>query len=504
MKNIKALITSAILLISVITMAQNEQDVLRYSYTSVVGSARSMACGNAFGALGADYSSMVTNPAGLARYRNSEIGLTANFFNIKTNTFYIDNTKADSKFNLNINNAGIAIAIPTENTSGWRYVNLGFGVNRIANFNRTVYFEGINTKSSIVQHFEQTANGTAYNKLGVTTPAYLAYNSYLLDLEQGHVDQYVSDFTFDTSFAVRQRSSIEQSGGMNDISIALSGNYDDKVYLGGSLNFFKVKYGEQNTFLEADQNNSVNNYKELTYTTNLKTSGTGLGAKIGAIFLPTKFLRLGLAYHTPSRIFLEDNYSGKLSSQLSFTNFNIDTTLSTPDGRYDYSIVIPGKVALSAAFIYKKAGFISVDFERVDYTTAKLKAGTEQISNQDTFTLGVNNRVQSQYRKANNLRIGAEYTFDDVYAIRAGIGFAGTPYNSEVSGPSKFKTSVPFISCGFGIRNGNYFLDMALVRNYATNYYAPYTLNQGGSAKYYTSETQSITTNFTTSIGIKF
>lgn len=101
--------------------------------------------------------------------------------------------------------------------------------------------------------------------------------------------------------------------------------------------------------------------------------------------------------------------------------------------------MIPGKVALSAAFIYKKAGFISVDFERVDYTTAKLKAGTEQISNQDTFTLGVNNRVQSQYRKANNLRIGAEYTFDDVYAIRAGIGFAGTPYNSEVSGPSKLK-----------------------------------------------------------------
>lgn len=95
-------------------------------------------------------------------------------------------------------------------------------------------------KSSIVQHFEQTANGTAYNKLGVTTPAYLAYNSYLLDLEQGHVDQYVSDFTFDTSFAVRQRSSIEQSGGMNDISIAMSGNYDDKVYL-GLFEFFQSK-----------------------------------------------------------------------------------------------------------------------------------------------------------------------------------------------------------------------------------------------------------------------
>ena len=119
----------AIILITLGAQAQSEQDVLRYSFTNVVGSARSMACGNAFGALGADYSSLVSNPAGLARYRNSELGITTNFFNTQANTFYIDNKRTDNSFNININNLGLAVALPTENTSGWRYVNIGFGVS---------------------------------------------------------------------------------------------------------------------------------------------------------------------------------------------------------------------------------------------------------------------------------------------------------------------------------------------------------------------------------------
>jgi hypothetical protein len=503
MKNLKTIATLLIILLATIAKAQNETDVLRYSFTNVVGSARSMACGNAFGAIGADYSGMVTNPAGLARYRKSEIGLTANFFNTQANSFYIDNTRSDSKFNLNINNAGLAIAIPTGNKSGWRFVNLGFGVNRIANFNKSVYMEGINTKSSIVQHFEQTANGTDYANLGVTTPAYLAYQAYLIDPQSGYRDQYVSDFTYDSAYSLHQRNSIEQSGGMNDISLALSGNYDDKVYLGGSMDFYKVRYSEVNSFLEDVMNNSVNNYKRLNYTPSFSTKGMGIGAKIGAIFLPTEYLRVGIAYHTPSRLYLEDNYSTTMSSRVEFSTFTVDTTQKTKDGIYDYSITIPGRIALSAAYIYNKSGFISIDYERIDYRNGKLQPGTDQTSALDTFTIGVNNNVQKQYKAANNIRIGAEYTFD-VYAVRAGIGFTGSPYNTDASGPSNFKTSIPFISCGFGIRNGNYFLDMALVRNYATNYYAPYTLNPGGTAKYYTSEIQSITTNFTVSIGFKF
>ncbi|MCX6189644.1 MAG: outer membrane protein transport protein [Bacteroidetes bacterium] len=500
MKLFKLIITLVVLHFAISVKAQNEQDVLRYSFTNAIGSARSMACGNAFGALGADYSSLVTNPAGLARYRSSEMGITANFFNVKTNSFYINNTQTDNKFNLNINNAGLAVAVPTGNSTGWRYVNLGFGTNRIANFNKSIYFEGINNKSSIVQHFEQSANGTDTSNLGSTSGSFLAWYQYLINNESGSANQYYSDFTNDSSYSLRQRISIEQGGGMSDISLAISGNYDDKVYIGGSLNFYKVKFTEANTFIEEVLSHSVAGYQKLSYLNNLSTSGSGVGAKIGVIALPTEYLRLGLAFHTPSRIYLTDNYNSTLSSTIN----NISNSKSSPDGTYDYSITIPGKIAASAAFLYDKRGFISVDFEHVDYRDGKLNSGSGNISALDTFNLGVNNKVRSLYRAANNIRIGAEYTFDEVYCARAGVGFTGSPYNTEVSGPSKFKTSIPFISCGFGIRNGNYFLDAALVKNFATNYYAPYTLNPSGQAKYYTSETQSVATNFTVSIGLKF
>jgi hypothetical protein len=490
---------SVFLVCTLVTVrSQNEQDVLRYSYTNLTGTARSLGCGNAFGALGADYSSLVTNPAGLARYRKSELGLSVNFFNNKANTFYIDNVKSDSKFKLNLDNLGLALAIKSGDEKGWKYVNLGVGVNRINNFNRTIYFEGVNTKSSIVQHYEQAANGRTPGQLG-NTVEYLAWYQYLIDNYQGDSTSYFSDFTNDSSFMVKQRSSIEQSGGMNDISIALSGNYDDKFYIGGSLNIYRVNFEETNTFLEDVLNNSVDNYKKLTVTNSLSTNGTGIGAKIGVIALPADNIRIGLAYHTPARLFLTDNYGTTLSTTIGSAN----ESRSTQDGIYDYSITIPGKVAVSGAYILGKEGFISADYEYVNYASAKIRAGTDQTSNLDTFTLGVNNNVRTLYKGASNIRFGGEYIFKEVYAVRAGFGIQGSPYSDKV-GVSNFKTSVPFLSAGFGIRTGSYFLDLAISRNYGRSYYAPYNLNPGSGAQYYTSETQTVTTNFTTSLGFKF
>jgi hypothetical protein len=50
--------------------AQSHQDALFFSETDVVGTARTAAMGNAFGALGADISVLSTNPAGLGVYQS--------------------------------------------------------------------------------------------------------------------------------------------------------------------------------------------------------------------------------------------------------------------------------------------------------------------------------------------------------------------------------------------------------------------------------------------------
>ena len=64
--------------------AQNSFDALRYSTFQVGGTARSIGAGGALGALGADFSVLSTNPAGLGWYRKGEFVLSPTFYNART------------------------------------------------------------------------------------------------------------------------------------------------------------------------------------------------------------------------------------------------------------------------------------------------------------------------------------------------------------------------------------------------------------------------------------
>lgn len=57
---------------SIWSIAQNEEDVLRYSQIEFSGTARYVGLGGAYGAIGADFSSLSSNPAGIGVYKRSE------------------------------------------------------------------------------------------------------------------------------------------------------------------------------------------------------------------------------------------------------------------------------------------------------------------------------------------------------------------------------------------------------------------------------------------------
>ena len=56
--------------------SQIPEDVLKYSWQPIQGTARSQAIGNAMGSLGGDLSSVYVNPAGIAFYKTSEFVLS--------------------------------------------------------------------------------------------------------------------------------------------------------------------------------------------------------------------------------------------------------------------------------------------------------------------------------------------------------------------------------------------------------------------------------------------
>src|SRR4051812_41429083 len=85
-------------------------NAFRFSQSQLVGSARTLGFAGAQTALGADLTSLSTNPAGLGFYRKSEYAFSPNFV-IPSTSSTANGSPAisDSKLVFNMNNMGIAI-----------------------------------------------------------------------------------------------------------------------------------------------------------------------------------------------------------------------------------------------------------------------------------------------------------------------------------------------------------------------------------------------------------
>jgi hypothetical protein len=68
-----------------------------------------------------------------------------------------------------------------------------------------------------------------------------------------------------------------------------------------------------------------------------------------------------------------------------------------------------------------------------------------------------------------NVKIGAEGRFD-IFRVRAGFAHNGDPYAN-----STYDRKQTFITAGAGIKQANYFVDMALVNGKYNSFYSPYT-----------------------------
>ena len=76
--------------------AQSLNDALRYSQTSLTGSARFNALSGAFGALGGELSAISINPAGSSVFLSSELSITANTFNNDVTSSYFNDKNINS------------------------------------------------------------------------------------------------------------------------------------------------------------------------------------------------------------------------------------------------------------------------------------------------------------------------------------------------------------------------------------------------------------------------
>lgn len=460
--------------------AQTIDDALRYSTSTPSGTARAQAVGGALGALGGEVSSIYVNPASTGFFRTSDFSFTIGFQNAANDGTYFGNKASDSKGNLNITNATLIFGGKRKKPgSKWENFSFGLGINRTNNYNDRIYYAGNNANSSLSYNYVLDAAGVtdpASELGGDNTPgtlahgAALAYDTYLIDYstDVNGMHFYTTAANADNgTILVKQERMLTSKGASQELSFDFGTNYNNTLYLGGSVNIPIVHYEHDKTWKETSINTTPTVLRDFAVTEHLTTDGTGVNVKLGAIVKPVKSLSLGATVHSPSWIWMTDTYTTDMVTNT--TDYNIATSSSTltNGGNADeskYSIRTPWKGILSATYLFapsadtrKPTGFLTFDYEYVDYASMKMRFNNDPAYDKGDADLR-NDAIKSAYKGASNIRIGGELKLH-VIAFRLGYALYGTPYKNETAEQDGTRS---YYSAGLGYRNRGFYIDLGV------------------------------------------
>ncbi len=458
--------------------AQNEIDALRYSQVMFGSTARSLSMGGAFGALGADFSTLGTNPAGIAVYRKSEFSFTMGFNGRGIESSFLGNTENDSRFSVDIPNLGLVLAYPKNNSkSDWKQFGFGLGYNRTANFNSNSFYEGKNLNNSILDAFVdeiQLAGGATPDDLYNNYPfdIDLAYQTFLIDPANADTTLYQSVIPNGGAY---QSHTLTTNGGMGEFSLAFGGSYQDKLFFGVAIGFPNLRYEEESRYEEKDKDNEIISgdtitgyvdFKSLRYDKYLLTTGNGFNAKFGIIFKPVDMVRIGMAIHTPTYYYMNDTYRSSMRS--SFGNGS-SYSLDSPDGTFSYELKTPFRAVGSLGIIFAKYGLISFDYEITDYASARLDATGYSYSNENRI-------IRTAYNGfASNYRAGMEWKYEK-FSFRGGFAYYSSPFDKDVTTKSSDQHVISYTG-GIGFRDKRYYFDLGYAYSERNDFYRAYSLS---------------------------
>jgi hypothetical protein len=448
--------------------AQNIMDGGQYSGTSSFATARSIGFGNALGSVGGDFASLSVNPAGIGVYRTSEFMVTPGLrFNGSKSNYSDGGSMSDNGTRFGFNNMGMVFTDSREGKeykrSNWKSISFGIGINRTADFNRNYNYTGSNHTSSGSQYFENDAQNypehTQLNNGYDGTPGYLGYQSYLL-----------ADNTYNSLVpyqkGIAQTKDIQEKGGITELDFTLGGNYKEKLLIGATLGIPILRHVVSSTYSEQTINPSPSDsFKRFDYSENYKTTGAGVNLKLGAIYKFNDYFRMGLAFHTPSILSLNEVSDASITTNSN--NFAGINTIDAPRNEYNYQVVTPFKTVLSATGILGKHGFVSLDYEFVNYASMRYYMDDKNYQTQ------LNNQIKQLYTTASNIRAGVELKFDQ-FMVRGGVGFYGSPYKNQ-----DYQSNRLDLSIGVGYRFDNMFIDLGVINSTYSTSEQPYILAQG-------------------------
>lgn len=448
--------------------SQNAGDALRYSRQFTGGTARFMAMGGAFGALGADFTTISTNPGGLGLYKSSDFVFTPSIHVGSSTSLYNGNEGSDSRTNFAVGNVGYVATRKLSsraNAPGFRYVQFAMGLNRINDYNRRYVMQGANMENSLLDTYVEYADGIFYRNIEDNIKGEYGYDlqpawyTWLLDTYDTINNIYFSPIP---NGGTMQQKVVDQWGSMNEWSFSFGANYEEILYIGMSFNIPWIRYFERSTYSEVDVADTIGiDFDSFYIDDRLETRGTGFNFKFGFILRAANFLRIGGSMHTPTWFNMRDYWDRYTESY--FDNGD-SYYFTSPSGYYRYKLTTPLRLQGSLAILFGKHGLISGEYEFVDYSSAKFNSYEYAFNNE-------NNDIKESYEKGHNIKVGTEWRTGPL-SFRAGYNYYSSPFKAGLN-----DGSINAYSGGIGIKEKFYYIDFAYVYSVSDEDYYFYGSN---------------------------
>ena len=469
MKRYYALISVMILLPQLI-LAQTFADAFRMSYNQIQGTARSAGMGNAFGALGGDFTSLSINPAGSALYQTGEFVITPGYYINKSKRTAGNTSFSDNDQGIRLNNIGAVGVFKTNRSeAGIISINYGLGYNRLANYNSTGFANFDQRDNSWLWDIENYANSEMLSNAYLSNqqfsnveyrdwPTKLAWDTYLINPAQDNQGNDIDGSYWNVLFPnelVDQRKTYSQSGHMDEYIFNIGLNFNHKFYLGTTIGIHDLVYNKNTTYEELLPENS-----SFQYYDDYHMEGHGFNIKIGAIYKPVQTVRLGLAFHSPTFYQIDEESALTMKSDLSwesqpYSDYGVN--------RYSYDFNTPMKLVASGAVIFGKRGLVSADVEYIDYGSMRYRRGG---NGSDNFN-DLNSVMGDVFKAVVNVRAGVEYKLTNQFAIRGGFENYGNPFKSTLDQQATLTDNVSVVSAGFGYTVNSFSLNVAYTNTMA-------------------------------------
>lgn len=514
--------------------SQGAYDAWLFSENNYEGTARTVAMGNAFTALGGDLGAVTINPASSAVAGYSQLTLTPSL-TFSTNTAtgvpykgsvdpYFQKTIRSRMTKAGIPNIGFTFNYKTGRSSGLKAMTFGFVANMTNSWCEDVFAEGTNSQTSFLAAAAADATSS-----GFTKEDFLNGKGYWADIV-GYRSGMFSESTltngekvfvaatetlFDNdeivqSGEVGQKYGRSVSGNKYEYLFNFGANISDFVYVGVNLGINSISYDYthyfkeaatdpymfENTFIDSKGAELTTYFKNATYKHSYSADGTGIFGKIGVIVTPGAGLRFGAAIQTPSTTTIKEQWQDMAST--SFTDSSCDGEAESELGRSEYIFNSPWRFNFGLAYTLGRFAVVSADYEVANY--GGMKYMTDDMNDEDfEYFEEINEDIRQRYGAEHQLRIGAEVKPLSFLAVRAGYNLK-TPALKMDKKVENGEEPIYYQNLSFGIgysSKKSFFADLACRYRFATEEFIyPYSDYLSEQKGIYSPEIRNIHSNW--------